>query len=102
MKNTFMFRGHAARMGRETVYRVLWLGNMKERGTSQDIGVDRRIILKWNFQSMGCRPGQDLFDSVWTVDSSCKHGNKPSVSTRWEKFLDCRKICRFLKKDFVA
>jgi len=47
MKNTFMFRGRVARIGRETVYRVIWLGNMKERVTSQDIyvGVDRRIIL---------------------------------------------------------
>jgi hypothetical protein len=59
-----MFRGHVARMGRETMYRVIWLGNMKEKGTLQDIGLDRRILLKLNFQSMGCRPGQDLFDSV--------------------------------------
>jgi hypothetical protein len=64
MKNTFMFRGHVALMGRETGYRVICLGNMKERVTSQDIGVDRRILLKLNFQSMGSRPGQDLFDSV--------------------------------------
>ena len=28
--NTSMFRGHVARMGRETFYRVFWLGNMKE------------------------------------------------------------------------
>jgi hypothetical protein len=59
-----MFHGHVAPMGRETVYRVFWLGNMKERGTSQDIGVARRIILKGNFQSMGCRPGRDLLESV--------------------------------------
>lgn len=63
MKNTLMFRGHVARMGRETVYRVFWLGNLKGRSTSQYIGVERRIILKCNFQGMGCRPGQDLFDS---------------------------------------
>jgi len=51
-------------MGSEKVSRMLWLGIIKERGTSQDIGVDRRIILKWNFQSMGCRPRQDSFESV--------------------------------------
>jgi hypothetical protein len=78
---------------------------MKERVTSQDIyvGVDRRIILKWNFQSMGFRTGKDLFDSVQgQVGGSCKHGNKHSVSARWEKFLECRKICWLLKKDFVV
>jgi len=64
MKNTFMFRGRVTRMGSEKVSRMLWLGIIKERGTSQDIGVDRRIILKWNFQSMGCRPRQDSFESV--------------------------------------
>jgi hypothetical protein len=76
---------------------------MKERGTSKDVVVDRRIILKWNFQGNGCRPGQDLFDSAQgQMDGSCKHGYKRSVSARWEKFLDCRKICWLLKKNFVA
>jgi len=84
-------------MGREMVYRVFWLGNMKERGTSKDRGVDRIIILKWNCQGMGCRPGQDLFHSVQgQVDGSCKHSYTPSVSERWEIFLDCRKICWLL------
>jgi len=49
------------------------------------------------------RTGNDLFDSVQgEVAGSCKHGNKPSVSARWEKFLDCRKICCLPKKDFVV
>jgi hypothetical protein len=48
MKNTFMFRGHVACMRRETVHSVLRLGNMKERGTSQDISVDRRIFKTWD------------------------------------------------------
>jgi hypothetical protein len=103
MEKTFMFRGYVTRMGRETVYRVLWLGNMNERGTSKDMGVDRIIMLKWNFQGNGCRPGQDLFDSAQgQVDGSCKHGYKRSVSAIWETFLDSRKICWFLKKNLVA
>ena len=38
---------NVARMGaRRSAYRVL-VGNLMERDQSEDLGVDRRIILKW-------------------------------------------------------
>jgi hypothetical protein len=36
-------------MGRE-VYTGFWWGNLRERNHFEDPGIDKRIILKWNFR----------------------------------------------------
>jgi len=40
------------------VYAAFWWGNMKERDHLEDLGVDGRIILRWNFRKwdVGNRP----------------------------------------------
>jgi hypothetical protein len=35
--------------GREMCARV-WQGNCKERDNFEDLGIDRRVILKWNLK----------------------------------------------------
>ena len=34
-------------MGRGEVYAWCWWGNLSERGDLEDLGVDRRITLRW-------------------------------------------------------
>jgi len=36
--------------GREEVRTEFWWGNLRERGHMEDLGVDRRLILKWIFR----------------------------------------------------
>jgi hypothetical protein len=38
-------------VGRGEVHTGCW-GNLRERGLLEDLGVDRRIILKWFFMDM--------------------------------------------------
>jgi hypothetical protein len=45
---------------RRGAYRVL--GDWKERGSLEDLGVDGRIILKWIFQGVGW--GNDWTDVI--------------------------------------
>jgi hypothetical protein len=47
--------GHVARMGRGEMRTKVWLGNLKGRDHSEDIGVGRRIILKWISGKLGWR-----------------------------------------------
>jgi hypothetical protein len=42
--------GHVEHMRREEVYTEFWWGNLRERDHLEDPGMDRRIILKWNFR----------------------------------------------------
>jgi len=42
--------GHVARMGRGEVRIGFWLGDLMEGDHLGDIGLDRRIILKWIFK----------------------------------------------------
>jgi hypothetical protein len=51
--------GHVARMGERRGYTVFWSGNLRERDTLEDPGVDGRIILKLIFRKLNVR--------VWTV-----------------------------------
>ena len=45
--------GHLACIGGGggEVYRGFWWGNLKERDCLEDLGVDRKIILKWIFKN---------------------------------------------------
>jgi len=42
--------GHVVCMVIGEVRRRFWLGKMMERDPEKDLGVDRRIILKWIFK----------------------------------------------------
>jgi len=39
--------GHVALWGRGEVHTGFWWGNLRERDHLEDLGVDRRIILRW-------------------------------------------------------
>jgi len=45
--------GHVARRGRGEVHTGLWWGDLTERDHLEDLIVDGRIILKWNFKKWG-------------------------------------------------
>jgi hypothetical protein len=38
--------------GREKVRTGIWWGNLRERDDLGDLGVDRRIIIRWIFRSV--------------------------------------------------
>jgi len=42
--------GHVARMGREDAYTGFWLGSVKERDNLEYTGVDKKIMLRWDFR----------------------------------------------------
>jgi hypothetical protein len=42
--------GHVARRGRGEVLTEIWWGNLRERGHSEEAGLDERIILRWIFR----------------------------------------------------
>jgi hypothetical protein len=41
--------GACGMYGREEVHKEIWWGVLRERDRSEDVGLDRRIILKWTF-----------------------------------------------------
>ena len=42
--------GYVARMGIGDAYTTFWLGNLRVRDHLGDLGIDRRIILRWIFR----------------------------------------------------
>jgi hypothetical protein len=42
--------GHVARMRREEVHKGCWWGDMRESDLLEELGGDRRMILKWIFK----------------------------------------------------
>jgi hypothetical protein len=52
--------------GEERRMQRFWWGNLKERDHLGDPGVDRRIILRWNFRKWGV--------GLWTGSSWLKIG----------------------------
>ena len=59
MKSSRMrWAGYVARMGIGDAYTTFWLGNLRVRDHLGDLGIDRRIILRWIFRKWGV--------GVWT------------------------------------
>jgi hypothetical protein len=54
--------GHVAHMGAGQVHIEFWWENLRERGHLEDLGIDRRMILKWIFQRWDGRAWTGL---VW-------------------------------------
>jgi hypothetical protein len=75
--------GHVARMGREEVFTVFWLGGPKARDHWEDLGLGGRITLRW---TLGSRYRWGELDSVGSgygpVAGLCEHGNEPSGPIR--------------------
>jgi hypothetical protein len=51
--------GHIARMGTGEVHTGFWWGDPREGKDLEDLGVDRRIILKWILKSGMGKHGLD-------------------------------------------
>jgi hypothetical protein len=65
-----------------------------ERRHSEDLFVDGRIILKWNFEKWcGCIDWIHLAHDRDRWRGCCEFGNKFLVSIKCEKFLDQLKTC---------
>jgi hypothetical protein len=43
--------GHVARITKRKLHYGVWLGNVKERAHLEDLGVDRRVILKCSLKN---------------------------------------------------
>jgi hypothetical protein len=53
---------------RGEVHTGFWWGNLREMGHFEDIGVDRRVILKWIFKNWNgawVDLAQDTYDIRW-------------------------------------
>jgi hypothetical protein len=65
------------------------LESLKERDNSEDLGVDRRMILEWTLEK---QVGKVWIGFLWLrmgpVAGSCEHGNEPSGSIKGGEFLD--------------
>jgi hypothetical protein len=74
------------------IYAGFWLEDLKERDHSEDMFIDRRIVLKWILSS---RTGQNGLDSCGSgqrqVADPCVHGHAPSGSIKCREFLDSRR-----------
>jgi hypothetical protein len=51
MNSRIRWAGHVARMGREQAYTGFCWGNLRERDHLEDLGLDRKIILRWIFRN---------------------------------------------------
>jgi hypothetical protein len=81
--------GHVERVGeKRNAYRV-WCGNLKKRGRSQHLGVDKRSILKGALKRNaigGC--GMNSSGSEYEQVGHCKHSKEPSGSIKCGKCPD--------------
>jgi hypothetical protein len=55
--------GHVARMGRKELNKNVLLGNLRARNHLEDLSVEERIILEWNFKKKDEARGPKL--SFW-------------------------------------
>jgi len=65
------------------------VGDQRERGHFEDLGVDGRIILKWIVKKTdwgGAKTGL-LWLRIGTVTGTCKCGDEPSNFIKCKKFL---------------
>jgi hypothetical protein len=73
---------------RRCAYRVWWV-DLREREHLQDLGVDGRILKKWN--------GQASTRLIWLrivqVAGAYECGNEPSGCIKREEFLDQLRTC---------
>jgi hypothetical protein len=58
---------HIARMGEGEVHTGFRWGNLRERGHLEYPGIDRRILLRWNFKKWNGR-GKDWFEMAQDRD----------------------------------
>jgi hypothetical protein len=71
------------------MHRKFWLGNLKGRDHSEDLGVDGRVILELILGKRSGRCGMDAYGSGYEpVADSCEHGNEPSGSIKDEVPLE--------------
>jgi hypothetical protein len=45
--------GYVARIGKEELHKGVWWRNLRETDHLDDLGINRRIILKWTFMKSG-------------------------------------------------
>ena len=81
----------------------LWWVDPKEKGHLEDLGVDRRAILKLIFKKWD---GEAWTGLVWLSTGAggggcCECGNETSVSIKFGRFLDKPRDCKLLRKDYV-
>jgi len=50
IKKKMGWTGHVTCMGRKEVYTGFWWGKLRERESLENPGVDRLLLLKWNFR----------------------------------------------------
>jgi hypothetical protein len=69
------------------MHTTFWSANLKGRDCSEDVGVDRKIILEW---ILGKEGGKVWLDSSGSeqgpVAGSCEHGNEPAGSIKGAEF----------------
>jgi hypothetical protein len=76
------------------MYTIFWLENLKGIDHLEDLGVDKKITLKW---ILGNRVGGCGLDSSGSVTGSCEHDNEPPGSIKGGEFLFYLSDCWFLK-----
>jgi hypothetical protein len=66
-----------------------WLENLKGQDHTEDIGIDKKIILEWILGDLG---GKVWTRCIWlrigTSGSSCEHDNEPSTFIKGRDFID--------------
>jgi hypothetical protein len=81
--------GHVARRGRGEAYTEFWWGNLRKRVHLGDLGIDKRILLKWIFRMLDVGYGLDRAGTGYgQVAGTCEYDNKPSGSIKCGEFLD--------------
>ena len=74
--------------------RWFWLKTLREREYLEDLGVDGRIVLKWNFKTWdGDVDWLDLAQDRDKVTEFFENGNESSVTIKGGEFIDYLRIC---------
>jgi hypothetical protein len=79
-------------LGTGAVHTWCWWENLKERDHLEDLGLNGRTILKWDFEKYFGNVDWIYVTQGGQVVRCCECGNEPSVFTR---------NCYLLKKNFA-